>query len=121
MKSPLLRRLQILLSVTSCLIICLFISGCVKVGGTDTVNRHIFQGEEPVNGTVQIATNKRIPVVSKSRDGKTNYEERDCGQFVLVPPWIWRATAAALDEYKKLYGPLPRKPSERTENQPPGS
>ncbi len=92
------------------LLICLILtSGCVaKFGGTETKNNHIFVGDAPVSNAVQVATNKPIEVISQSvdADGRPNstpnHELRDCGQFVLIPPHIYRQMRVDLFDYKQL-------------------
>jgi len=113
-----LSNLQLVLCAAVVVPVLLPLGSCaptVRMGGTDVVTNHVFAGEEPVGGAVQVATNKKIPVVSKTKDGKTHHEERDCGQMVLVTPWWWRSVNADLHEYEKLYGPLP----EKRDDEPP--
>ena len=76
-------------ALLACLI-CLTSIGCFRATDETRVV-HVFVGDEPVRGAVQVATNRAIPVVSIDEAGRTRFEERDCGQFVLVPPHAYRA------------------------------
>lgn len=95
------------LGLLSCSLVLLTFIGCAK----DEAVRHIFVGAEPEQGTVQIATNAKIPVMSvdaKSKnDANANYEERDCGQMVLEPRWVYerhKKESAELDRYRAKFG-----------------
>ena len=121
-----LRPVQTLLSSALCLCLavcaCLACSGCVG-GKKDEVAAHIFVGDTPIPGTVQIATNEPITVgpvqiktndpveiISSGKDAKAHWEKRDCGQFVLMPPHIYRAVGEdlkRLERYRAKYGELP--------------
>jgi hypothetical protein len=83
------------LAKTACLI-CLLSTGCLRASN-ETRIVHVFVGAEPVRGAVQVATNRPIPVISVDEGGHPRYEERDCGQFVLVPPHIYREVRRRLE------------------------
>jgi len=83
--------------------VCLACIGCAK----DEKVNHVFVGDAPVEGAVQVVTNKPIDVASVGSGGKTNFERRDCGQFVLVPSHIYRRQqneAKELDRYRVRFG-----------------
>ena len=74
---------------------CLISTGCLRATN-ETKVEHVFVGDAPVTGAVQVASNKPIPIVSVDAQGLPHYEERDCGQFVLIPPHIYRDLRARL-------------------------
>ena len=120
-----LRPVQTLLCSAVCLCLavcaCLACSGCVG-GKKDEVAAHIFVGDTAIPGTVQIATNDPITVgpvqikthdpvevISSGKDEKAHWEKRDCGQFVLMPPHIYRAVGEdlkRLQRYRDQYGEI---------------
>ena len=76
---------------------CPISSGCLRATD-ETRIVHVFVGDEPVRGAVQVATNRPIPVVSVDAEGNARHELRDCGQFVLVPPHLYREIRRRLTE-----------------------
>jgi len=99
-------RLYVGLFLLCCALASLTFTGCAK----DEKVKHVFVGDEPVTGTVQVATNSPIDVCSVDADVKgknTNFEKRDCGQMVLQPPQVYRRQqdeAKELDRYRTRFG-----------------
>jgi len=96
-RQALTRRRTAAPAIALACLICLISMGCLRATN-ETRIVHVFVGDEPVRGAVQVATNKPIPVVSIDDAGKARYEDRDCGQFVLVPPQVYREIRRRLQE-----------------------
>lgn len=103
-------KVRWVMSILLTFLICLTLTGCkaLSVGGTKTEVNHVFVGDAPVPGVVQVASNKKIEVISISLDAsgkpleKPNVEMRDCGQFVLTPPQQYRKERQWIADYKRI-------------------
>lgn len=91
---------QCLLLIALCLSFP-FLTGCLA-GGREEKTNHVFVGQKPASGAVQVASNKPIDVLSVDTAGKTNFEQRDCGQFILMPPYYYEELRVAVQERNEL-------------------
>lgn len=101
MKSPARRTAANYIALLLLSTTFLISTGCLRATN-ETRDKHIFVGEEPIRGAVQVNTNKKVPVVSIDDKGNAHYEERDCGQFVILPPHTYREMRKLVNEYNRL-------------------
>lgn len=88
LRLPELRRfLPMMIFLT--FLIWMLSSGC-RLGGAELKTVHVFVGDVPIRGAVQIATNDPIRVISLDTAGNAHVETRDLGQFVAIPPHVYR-------------------------------